>query len=112
MEDAKRFEPKRLRDEARQERVVQDKVLGEIRYRPLTVRQGRELLKIADDYERGMEMLFLKLKPCYPDLTKEEIYDWEDGLAGKLVKLITDDEGFRLNPSSSGHPSLNSGAGV
>jgi hypothetical protein len=110
MEGVKRFEPKRLRDEAMRERVVRDEVLGEVRYRPLTVRQGRELLKIADDYERGMEMIYLKLKPCYPDLAKEDIYEWEDGLAGKLVKLITEDENFRVNPSSSGHPSPNSGA--
>lgn len=112
MEDATMFEPKRLRDEAIQERVIYDGVLGKIRYRPLTVRQGRELLKIADDYERGIEMIYLKLRPCYPDLTRDEICDWEDGLAGKLVKAITDDEGFRLNPNSSGHPSPTSGAGA
>ena len=28
----------------------------------------------------------LKLKPCYPELTKEEILEWEDGRAAKLVQ--------------------------
>ncbi len=106
----KRFNPDELTAEAAKERVIKDEVLGEIRYRPLTIRQAAELMKIADPQERGFQVLLAKLKPCYPGLTREQMDAWDDGLAARLIQAISEDEDFRVGrtklPRTSSSKSL------
>jgi hypothetical protein len=84
-EIAKKFDPRRILEKAREIRTIKDPVLGEVKYTTLPAKDLWELNKISDEWERTRKMIFLLLHKAYPELKSEK--DLDDFPAEELTRL-------------------------
>ena len=94
-EIAKKFDPRRILEKAREIRTIKDPVLGEVKYTTLPAKDLWELNKISDEWERTRKMIFLLLHKAYPELKSEkDLDDFPAEELTRLCELIASPENF------------------
>ena len=101
-EIAKKFDPRRILEKAREIRTIKDPVLGEVKYTTLPAKDLWELNKISDEWERTRKMIFLLLHKAYPELKSEkDLDDFPAEELTRLCELIASPENFFHLPQTS-----------
>jgi hypothetical protein len=100
-EIAKKFDPRRILEKAREIRTIKDPVLGEVKYTTLPAKDLWELNKISDEWERTRKMIFLLLHKPYPELKSEkDLDDFPAEELTRLCELIASPENFFYLPQT------------
>jgi hypothetical protein len=100
-EIAKKFDPTRILEKAREIRTIKDPVLGEVKYTTLPAKDLWELNKISDEWERTRKMIFLLLHKAYPELKSEkDLDDFPAEELTRLCELIASPENFFYLPQT------------
>jgi hypothetical protein len=100
-EIAKKFDPRRILEKAREIRTIKDPVLGEVKYTTLPAKDLWELNKISDEWERTRKMIFLLLHKAYPELKSEkDLDDFPAEELTRLCELIASPENFFYLPQT------------
>jgi hypothetical protein len=101
-EIAKKFDPRRILEKAREIRTIKDPVLGEVKYTTLPAKDLWELNKISDEWERTRKMIFVLLHKAYPELKSEkDLDDFPAEELTRLCELIASPENFFHLPQTS-----------
>jgi hypothetical protein len=101
-EAAKKFDPRRILEKAREIRTIKDPVLGELKYTPLAAKDLWELNKLSDEWERTRKTIFLLLHKAYPELKSEkDLDDFPGEELTRLCELIASPENFFHLPQTS-----------
>lgn len=82
----KRFNPKDVL--GKKIHVVNDEVLGEVRFGDLTIGDAFEINKVQSDQEKGLTILFLMLKKAEPTLIWSEMREMPFDVANRLLDII------------------------
>jgi hypothetical protein len=101
-EVAKKFSPQKILEDAKAIRVLNDPVLGEVKYTVLTTGDLLAMNKITDEWERARSTIFRLLHKAYPELKEEKDVDNFPGhVTTRLCELIADPENFFQIPQAS-----------
>ena len=101
-EVAKKFSPQKILEDAKEIRILNDPVLGEVKYTILATGDLFAMKKITDEWERARSMIFRLLHKAYPELKEEKDVDNFPGhVTTRLCELIADPENFFQIPQVS-----------
>lgn len=99
---AKKFSPQKILEDAKAIHVLNDSVLGEVKYTILTTGDFFAMNKITDEWERARSTIFRLLHKAYPELKAEQDLDNFPGhVTTRLCELIADPENFFQIPQAS-----------
>ncbi len=93
----KRFNPREVL--GKKIHVVNDEVLGEVRFGDLTIGDAFEINKVQGDQEKGLTILFLMLRKAEPSLTWNEMREMPFDVANRLLDIIGKQASFLLQPT-------------
>ena len=99
---AKKFSPQKILEDAKAIRVLNDSVLGEVKYTVLTTGDLLAMNKITDEWERARSTIFRLLHKAYPELKEEkEVDNFPGTVTTRLCVLIAGPENFFQIPQVS-----------
>lgn len=94
-EIAKKFDPVQLVEDSEKIKTIQDPVLGEVRFTPLTTKDLFELNKIQGEYEQTTEIFYRLLRKAYPKLKgPDDIGKFPGDKLTRLSELLSSKENF------------------
>jgi hypothetical protein len=95
----KKFNPKDLLKKQIHHAV--DEELGEVCFGDLTIGDAFEVGKLESTQEKSLRILFLMLVKAYPELTFEEVKEFPQDKATRLIELIGKSPGFLRVPPAT-----------
>ena len=99
---AKKFSPQKILEDAKEIHILNDRVLGEVKYTVLTTGDLLAMNKLTDEWERTRSTIFRLLHKAYPELKEEKDVDNFPGhVTTRLCELIADPENFFQIPQVS-----------
>jgi hypothetical protein len=98
-DSAKEFNPDSLLKETSEIYIVQDEVLGAVKYGKLSMKEYNSFKKYTDIEERSFRLSYAMLAKAYPKLTFEEFETWSFDKMIRLSNLLSK-EGTRFLPKT------------